>query len=252
MYRRAPCSPWSRYPTGEEGLKELRRPGTFVSGGLKLRKQPRKIRNPLEEILGSAGDQVLPSEGPPQRGDRRHPRRVPGVHVVHRVAHEHRVRRVVAQAIERHEHGFRVRLVSFAAVAADDQVEMRTEPDMVDSAPSEPHGLAGDDADGMPGGANEIDGLQDGVVAAHQSVVVLQLVLAVLRYQRVDLGRIPRVPLKHGYERNSHTGEPLRVVWDISVASLKRMPRRRENQLDRVHQGAIEVEEHGEGSRNAL
>src|SRR6266536_6494058 len=112
-------------------------------------------------MLGVAGHETLPREGSPERGDRGDARGVSSLHVIDRISHEHGVAGLVPEALQRSLHRHRIRFMSLAAVAADDDVEVRAEANVVDSTLRQPARLAGDDAQGMTGGAEQIDSVDD-------------------------------------------------------------------------------------------
>ena len=93
------------------------------------------------------------------------------------------------------------------------------------------------------------DGVRDVVVAANEPVVVRELVLAIRRDERGAIGVVAGVAAEHREQRNADPGQPLLVRRARPVELLERVTRRVENQLDRVDERSVEVEEDGSGRR---
>ena len=77
--------------------------------------------------------------------------------------------------------------------------------------------------------------------------MVLELVLAIAVEQPLGLGVVGGVLAEHGLERAADAGAPLLVGGRAAGEADEGVARRAEDQLDRVDEGAVEVEQEGSG-----
>ena len=77
--------------------------------------------------------------------------------------------------------------------------------------------------------------------------MIRQLVLAVLRDQRSDVDIVVGIATEHRRQRDSDALEPLGVGGNVAGASLKGVIGGLKDELDRVDQRAVKVEQHSRG-----
>jgi len=99
---------------------------------------------------------------------------------------------------------------------------------------------------GLREGAERVD---DAVVGGDEAVVVLELVLPVAGEQPLRFGVVGGVLAEHRLQRPADAGAPFLVAGGAALETDEGVARRAEDQLDRVDEGAVEVEE--EGSRSS-
>ena len=94
----------------------------------------------------------------------------------------------------------------------------------------------------MAGLGEGADGVHHAAVGSDESVVVLELVLAVAGEQPLGLGVVGSILAQDGQQRAPDAGAPLLVRGRAAGEADEGVARRAENELDRVDEGAVEVE----------
>src|SRR5687768_16934258 len=111
---------------------------------------------------------------------------------------------------------------------------MGRESDVVEAAPSEPTRLARHDRLRMARRPEAIDDLDYHVVAARQPVMIRELVLAILRDERIHFHIVARVLAEHRGQWSADSGEPFGIARHVTHAILKGVARGIEYQLDGI------------------
>jgi len=205
--------------------------------------QRRELGHALEVGIGPSRLQLGATRCSPQRGGRFDPSGVSCEHIENGVADKERVFGEAIEAVECYPYGLGVGLVSGAAVAADDGVHVTSEPDVSQAAQRERLGLAGDDPEIVAAVAQHFHRVDDVVVAAGEAIVVRHLVLAIGGEEGEAVSFVAGVAAEHGHERDADAGEPFLVARSDTVELFEGEPGRLENQLDRVEESAVEIEE---------
>ena len=174
-----------------------------------------------------------------------HSRRVAGEKVVYRIANEDGVFGRGVEAVERYPNRFWVGLMPSGRVTAHNRIHVASQPDMCQAAHSQRLGFAGDDADVVTASLEEVDRLDDLVVASGEAVVMDELVFSIRGNERGAVGLVAGVAAEHREKRDADAGEPFLVGWYVALELLKCEAGRIEDQLDRIDERSVEVEEDG-------
>ena len=191
-------------------------------------------------------------ERSPEHGGGLDARGAAAFHVVAGVAHEHRILSRDAKLLNRLQDRLGMWLEVLDVVTADDDVEHLVKPGDPDAAHRAIAQLAGHHAESLAGSLEPPDLVDDAVVRFHERVVVREVVGAVGLHHRLDLflvlGDLPELRPK----RRAEALDPQVVGRHRLAATVlrHRVAVGAQDQVDRVDDGAVEVEEEsGEGHR---
>ncbi len=192
--------------------------------------------------------EIISPEGAPEDCYRLNSGRVAGENVVNRVADENGVLRCAVEAVQCYPYGFGIGLVSSRGIAADDGVHVSGEAHVREAANGERLRLARHDAELMASTVKLSNRLGDAVIAAGEPVVVRELVFAVGSDQRGAVGLVTRISAEHREQRNADSGQPFLIGRARAVELRERVASRVQDQLDRVDECPVEIEQDGGGA----
>ena len=172
------------------------------------------------------------------------------MHVVHAVAKEDCALGTGAQELQCLEHRLRMRLGVHHVIDTHQFLEVRRKAGEVEAAQRALAVLAGDERSAMTGRPDFLQHFGDAVVERHHRVVVGKVVLAVGSDQLLDLAA-PVVPVGKLYpERGADPTEPVIIGPRGNAVDPERVVIAVQDQLHRVDQGAVEIEQQGVVARH--
>jgi hypothetical protein len=108
--------------------------------------------------------------------------------------------------------------------------------------------FARDDSEALACGSQRFERLAHAGEGGHELVVVRVVVGAVRRHHRSHVGGVPRELRELHVERAADAAAPERVVVPVEAVLEEHVAERAADQLDRIDERAVEVEQHGAGA----
>src|SRR5687768_15370147 len=183
-------------------------------------------------------------KGTPEHADGHDARRSPRVHVVRGVPDQHGVLGTDVEPPEAFEHGVRIRFVPCGILVPDHDAEIPVEADKRETLVRNRRRLARHDAELVPIRGQIADYGGHVVVAPRQPVVVLALVAAVSLEERRHFLFAIRIEPQLLDEGSPDSPDPVGVGGAGAVPPFECVAGRTEDELDRVDECAVEVEQH--------
>ncbi len=190
---------------------------------------------------GPARGKVLFVEWPPERSDGCYTGGVPGFHVVNGIPHEPGSLWTARQPLQGDHYGLGIGFVPLAKVHSDDRFKVVLDPRVPQAPNRQRRGLAGHDSHAVSARRKCVEHFRDARVHRHQLVVVRHLEFPIRRDQ---VGLSPRREVgEHHREWPSHPLQPLGIGRAVESTLIEGELGRPENQLDRIDQRPVEIEQ---------